>query len=614
LASVNESHLRGNEMAKLSVTKTSSVSRESLNSSVKHDKLRLELASARIASRAWFNTIAEARRTDFAALFARQALEAYAGMVFPELRLSKPFQVPYGKLDHAGCALANTMGRDASGLSLVEGLHIITSLYPALMTDTDRSVRGAYYTPPSLTARLLDQATEYGTDWVSAKVLDPAAGAGAFLIQSALRMQKAIASAEPSFVLAQIVNRLRGFELDPYAAGLGQAALEIAMAEITVPAKRQLPQLIQVCDTLEEPAVGQYDLVVGNPPYGRVALTPNQRMQYSGSLYGHANLYGVFTDIAMRWTKPGGLISYLTPTSFLSGRYYSALRAILAKDAPPVAIDFVHARKGVFEDVLQETLLATYKKGASSQRAQIGYLHIESEREARVQKNGTIAIPQQTASPWLAPRTPEHSALIAHVETMETRLSDWGFSVSTGPLVWNRHKGQLRDKLQGQGIYPLIWAESITADGRFVYRAQKRQHSPYFKLEKGDAWLLIEEPCVLLQRTTSKEQTRRLIAAELPAQFIEQFGGVVVENHLNMIRQDTKTTIPTAVVAALFNSSVLDQVFRCMNGSVAVSAFELEALPLPHPRNLKVLAALVTKGASFAQIDTECWRLYGRRG
>jgi hypothetical protein len=59
-------------------------------------------------------------------------------------------------------------------------------------------------------------------------------------------------------------------------------------------------------------------------------------------------------------------------------------------------------------DVLQETLLATYKKGASSQRAQIGYLHIESEREARVQKNGTIALPQQTVSPWLAPRTPEH--------------------------------------------------------------------------------------------------------------------------------------------------------------------------------------------------------------
>jgi adenine-specific DNA-methyltransferase len=131
------------------------------------------------------------------------------------------------------------------------------------------------------------------------------------------------------------------------------------------------------------------------------------------------------------------------------------------------------------------------------------------------------------------------------------------------PVLWcgTDHKGQLRDKLQGQGVHPLIWAESITADGRFVYRAQKRQHSPFFKLEKGDAWLLIEEPCVLLQRTTSKEQSRRLIAAELPAQFIEQFGGVVVENHLNMIRQDTKTAIPTAVVAALLNSRFLIRSF-----------------------------------------------------
>jgi adenine-specific DNA-methyltransferase len=51
-----------------------------------------------------------------------------------------------------------------------------------------------------------------------------------------------------------------------------------------------------------------------------------------------------------------------------------------------------------------------------------------------------------------------------------------------------------------------------------------------------------------------------------------------------------------------------------MNGSVAVSAFELEALPLPHPGNLKVLTALVKKGASLTQIDAECWRLYGRGG
>ncbi|WP_232209347.1 hypothetical protein [Sphingomonas sp. SKA58] len=101
----------------------------------------------------------------------------------------------------------------------------------------------------------------------------------------------------------------------------------------------------------------------------------------------------MFTDIAVRWTKKGGTIAYLTPTSFLFGHYYSALRTLIAKEAPPVAIDFVHARRDVFEDVLQETLLAAYKRGAKPGRAQVHYVEVTNEHEARVIRNGTIGLP-----------------------------------------------------------------------------------------------------------------------------------------------------------------------------------------------------------------------------
>ena len=174
-------------------------------------------------------------------------------------------------------------------------------------------------------------------------------------------------------------------------------------------------------------------------------------------MYGHANLYGVFTDAALRWTKSQGLIAFLTPTSFLGGQYYAALRGLLAEEAPPVAIDFVHARSGVFEDVQQETLLAVYKKGAEIGRARVDYLHIINEREATVQKNGTVGLPVDHRAPWLAPRDAAHGELIARVEQMTARLSDWGYSVSTGPLVWNRYKDQLRSKVSGRTVHPLIW-------------------------------------------------------------------------------------------------------------------------------------------------------------
>ena len=45
---------------------------------------------------------------------------------------------------------------------------------------------------------------------------------------------------------------------------------------------------------------------------------------------------------------------------------FKKLRLLLAHEAPPATIGFVAARKGVFEDVLQETLLEAYRRGASS--------------------------------------------------------------------------------------------------------------------------------------------------------------------------------------------------------------------------------------------------------
>ncbi|TPL21498.1 SAM-dependent methyltransferase [Mesorhizobium sp. B2-4-10] len=572
---------------------------------------RAELSKARLLARAWCETIDECDRETYAVSLTRRALEALSAAlgISPAICPSLAFDTE--ALDEPASALAHSIGETAARLPILEALHLVTSLYPVLLPTRERGERGAFYTPPALVNRLLDQAEEEGLDWRSARVLDPAAGGGTFLFHAAHRMIAALGDCEPAFALSHVGTRLAGFELDPLAARLAQGALEIALADIATRAGRAAPAMVTACDTLEADPEPVFDLVVGNPPYGRVSLPPELRERYARGLYGHANLYGVFTDAALRWTKPGGLIAFLTPTSFLGGQYYSALRSLLAKEAPPVAIDFVHARRGVFEDVLQETLLAVYVNGAQPRRAQIHYLTVASETEAGIARNGTIGLPCDRAMPWLAPRTPEHSRLIARAETMTHRLVDWGYGVSTGPLVWNRFKGQLRDRAGGKGVHPLIWAEAVTSDGRFAYRARKKNHAPYFKLEAGDGWLLVEEPCILVQRTTAKEQARRLIAAELRQEFIDAHGGVVVENHLNMVRATGSTKVPAAVVAALLNSRVVDDLFRCISGSVAVSAFELEALPLPPPRSIQALARLVTAGAPRDRIEAECSRLYG---
>jgi adenine-specific DNA-methyltransferase len=162
--------------------------------------------------------------------------------------------------------------------------------------------------------------------------------------------------------------------------------------------------------------------------------------------------------------------------------------------------------------------------------------------------------------------------------------------------------------------FPVIWAESITSDGRFVWRSQKRNHSPWFAAQRPkDDWLIVTQPCVLLQRTTAKEQLRRLIAAELPESLIRRYRGVVVENHLNMVRTvKSKPRVPMAVIAALLNSAAEDDAFRCISCSVAVSAFEVEELPLPAPSVMAGLARLIAAGAPAAKVEAVIAATYRR--
>ena len=492
--------------------------------------------------------------------------------------------------------------------------HLLGAIYTTALPDSYRASHGIFYTPAALVDRLLTMAEQAGIDWRTARVLDPACGGGAFLVPLASRMVEALSGTEPKFILQQLGARLLGIDIDPFAGWLAQSMLEVSLRDLIRMARKSAPRLVEAGDSLEAGQAGRaaYDLVIGNPPYGRTALSPERRRYFARSLHGHANLYGLFTDAALHWVKKGGVIGYVTPTSMLSGLYFKSLRVLLAAEAPPLAIDFVNQRDGVFRDVLQETMLATYRRGALPRGGTVGIITLGPKGAAH-RKVGKISLPAEPQRPWLLPRSADQAGLVRRLASMPHRLSHYGYGVSTGPLVWNRFKPQLlREKVPG--AYPVVWAESVTSDGRFVWRSEKRNHAPWFLAKRPkDDWLIVNSGCVLLQRTTAKEQSRRLIAAELPAQFVRRHRGITVENHLNMIRAVIPVpTVSTGVIAALMNSAAADEAFRCINGSVAVSAFELEELPLPSPRVLERVERLLASNASRAKIEAVISAAYKR--
>lgn len=522
----------------------------------------------------------------------------------------KPISLSLPALEVDAQRLANDIGHLVADFPAEDAGYLIGSIYTVMLPSSLRSQMGAYYTPPPLVARLLDQVEAAGFDLARGTAIDPACGGGAFLAPLALRMIAHDGGASPEWTLRRLGQRLKGLEIDRFAAWMTTVLLEAAVLPLCVAAKRRLPDVVVVGDALRPRDHGQFDLVIGNPPYGRVTLNDSMRNLYARSLYGHANLYGLFTDLALRLVKPAGVLAYLTPTSFLGGQYFKALRRLLSDETTPFSIDFVADRDGVFDDVLQETLLTTYIKAISSAPAKVSTLIPEGLNAAAVENVGTVQVNKE-GHPWLLPRSPNDAAFLNAITEMPTRLADVGYVVTTGQLVWNRHKRQLRAVAEN-GSLPLIWAESVTANG-FSFSADRRNHVPYINVETNQPHLVTRHETILIQRTTSKEQNRRLLGAVLPQAFLNKAGGAVVENHLNLVHppMGMRPKISLGTMAAFLNSEAADRAFRCISGSVAVSAYELNALPLPTVQQLIELERSIQAGASKEKIERLIMTFYG---
>lgn len=553
-------------------------------------------------------------RLAYAQTFINAVVSHYWSKLTPRpARTLRPAPATSGRaLDREALAVAAALAELAALRPVEDAGYLVGSTYATMLPDEYRSEHGVFYTPPAVVRRLLDSATDAGVDWNRARVLDPACGGGAFLGPVARRMVSSLKGCDRRVLLRNLSNRLAGYEIDPFAAWMSLVFLDATLNELVGFAGDDQLSPIEVCDSLTKHEPGDFDLVVGNPPYGRLTLSPELRAVYKRSLFGHANLYGVFLDLAVRKARAGGVVAYVTPTSFLCGEYYKSLRALLAAEAPPVALDFVAERSGVFDDVLQETLLAVFRRGPSGGKAQVHFVEVDGSA-VEVARAGDVPLPPQPDQPWIMPRARAAARTAARLRALPTRLADWGYGVSTGPLVWNRFKDRLRERPE-RGAVPLVWAEAVSADGVFSFRAARRNHAPYFVVRADEDFLLVRKPCVLLQRTTAKEQVRRLIAAELPESFLAEHDAVTIENHLNMIIPIVaEPPVDTRTLAAFLNSSAADRAFRCISGTVAVSAYELESMPLPSADTLTDLTRLLRRSHSRQAIDDACDRLYGDR-
>lgn len=506
-------------------------------------------------------------------------------------------RVPWGTSHLVGLAEVEEFADWLAGQqSFNEAAYWLATAYAIWVGDATRAARSLYFTPPRLADRVIGNLVSHGASLEAHHWHDPACGGAAFLVPIAQGMARELQNQGLSAraVLKNIEKRLSGSDLDETLIYLSRQFILMALDELVVSSGYEPEVEIRHTDGLTARGAQHFfDVVACNPPYRKLKSDEAKRYaaQYSSVIEGQPNVYGLFIDRALQIARTGGLVGLLTPTSFLSGQYFSKLRTKLLSHSDILQVDMLSDRTSMFIDVQQETAVTTLRAKAPEAPVATSASVAVLGMDGAFAQVGRCLLPN-SGKPWAIPRSPTDSTLLLAAEQSCARLRDYGYVARIGHLVAYRDsRKRLASKPAGRPrktLVPLVWATDISPEGRFVHGREQRMLRPelYVELSSVDQAGVTRRPSVLLQRLTSSDQKRRLVAAPVPKAWLDEHGGFVCENHVIVLEQvDDRGWTPQRL-ARLLQSEVVDRVFRSMSGASNVSLFELNELPLPDPKNL----------------------------
>jgi adenine-specific DNA-methyltransferase len=448
----------------------------------------------------------------------------------------------------------------------------IGTFYTLLLSAPDRRAQAAYFTPPHLARAVIGLAQKAGFDLRAHSVVDPAAGGAAFLSMIAGQMRVARAQT------GTIIKRLAGMEID---SGLARLAERLISERLGAPVAAG--SIITHRDSLSLRTPEQFDLVIANPPYGRILDDPAGHRWKQVCHAGHINKFALFAELCLRLAKPNGLVALVLPSSFVAGPLYDKLRGHIRKHSEVLTVASVTDREDLFLDVQQDITVLLLRAGNQhvAERT-VTFGEFSGARPFKVRCQDRL--PAALGAAWSVPTTAVGQAVGGFT------LSDYNAEVRAGYFVWNREQDRMRTRCYSERDVPLIWAENIRAGVKCTPRARSKAGIDFVAFEKGASERpIIRGPAAVLQRTTNSSQPRRLIAARVAPAVVDEWGGFVTENHtIVLTAKDVKIL---DMLCVLLNSRAVDDRYRRLSGTASISVKLLRTLDLPDPQTLRRLMA-----------------------
>jgi adenine-specific DNA-methyltransferase len=485
-------------------------------------------------------------------------------------------------------------------LSSAERAYRVSALYISLMSPGRRQKLAAYFTPPHLCEHVLDRLEAHGWEPAQHSILDPACGGAAFLAPAAYRMRVALENAGllgPA-ILKHIRSKVAGVEIDGGLRDLSEMLVGATLAETLASAGEERIGVVRRGNALKlaTPSNG-FDAVISNPPYGRVFRASGKlRDRWSTVISdGHVNTYALFIALALEQVKPSGIVAVVVPTSFISGPYFRNLRSYILSMSHILELNIIEKRADVFMDVVQDTCVLILRRNSEStdQRSPPRASVIAFDGETKVL--GTLDAPDSGDRPWALPGqvAGDPAGLFSiNAHNLET----YGYRVKAGYFVWNRSRELLAEGSEPQeNSVPLIWAHNIRAGEPVLPRSRPNALSKAgdisFVRVPVNSPAIQRAPALVIQRTTNRSQSRRLVCGVVPQEVVDRYGGYVTENHTIVI-------IPTAgreqlvdlnLLAKILSTAAVDRAYRRVSGTVSISAKVLQKLSLPIASEVKRL-------------------------
>lgn len=478
---------------------------------------------------------------------------------------------------------------------LITGAFWLSSAYAALLPHEKRKSSAMYFTPPRLTARLLD-CVEARIAIDSGPLIDPACGGGAFLAPAAIRIIEKLEAKglRGEAILSHLESNVFGCEADEFLCWLSAAFLRMAATKTIKEAGREPVFTILHGDGLKafEAREQGFQVVLCNPPYRKMTKAELEPYlsSYADIVKGQPNLYSLFIRRTTQLLSPGGVGAVLTPMSFLSGQSFAPVRKMLIELGAVEQLDLIHDKEGIFLSAEQDTVITTWlslpvKK--SKKATEVFCLGSQGKFDFA----GTLQLTTE-AKPWPVPRNALDKELSFLFDGRHTTLADYEYHAKTGALVFHRDKRprfvSREQAISPKALMPLIWSKNISPNGGFsLDRISSPSTERFVDMGKSTAAGVIRRPAVVLQRVSSTDQPRRLVGAAVPIELQAEFGGVVGENHVCFLEQSSHScVISPELLAKVLRTDTVDRLFRCISGATNVSAYELRHLPLPAPKKL----------------------------